>query len=195
MSTHTIHTASKSFYFITFTCYKWLNLFEESAIYDYLHFWFEKLADKRCFLNGYVIMPNHLHLVVYVDNDKESLNKIVAEAKRFLAYEIVKRLRQNERQDLLDQLKEGVQQNERNKGKRHQVFRLSFDAKDLSEKEVESVLDYIHRNPVSGVWDLVHDFVEYNYSSARHYELGEKPYYDLIDFRNVISESSTSDSE
>ena len=59
--------------------------------------------------------------------------------------------------DTLKQLSDGVQENERAKGKKHQVFRLSFDAKQLDEQEVERVLGYIHRNPVSGVWDLVDD--------------------------------------
>jgi len=197
VSTHTFHPENKSFYFITFTCYKWLSLFEEVEIYDYLHFWFEKLNEQGCFLNGYVIMPNHMHLVVYLNAKEKSLNEVVAESKRFLAYEIVKRLKNKNKAGILDQLKAGVQQNEKAKGKKHQVFRLSFDAKPLQEKDVEQVLDYIHRNPVSGVWSLVDDFAKYSYSSAGYYELNEKPFYKLIDFREVISisESSSSDSE
>lgn len=151
MSTHTQHLEDHSFYFITFTCHKWLNLFEEVNIYDYLHFWFDKLEEQKCILNGYVIMPNHLHLVLYYKNEKKSLNRIIADSKRFLAYEIVKRLKQLGKSDLLNILQQGVQTNERAKGKMHQVFRLSFDAKRVDEKEVESVLDYLHRNPVSGV--------------------------------------------
>ena len=153
------------------------------------------MKEERCLLNGYVIMPNHMHLIIYQDENNKSLNKIMAESKRFLAYEIVKRLKQKERADILQKLEDGVQQNERSKGKKHQVFRLSFDAKKLDEKEVESVLDYIHRNPVSGVWNLVSDFADFKYSSASYYERGESSFYNLIDYRSVGSESSASDSE
>lgn len=136
-----------------------------------------------------------MHLVVYIKDSDNSLNKIVAESKRFLAYEIVKRLKKRNKLETLKELESAVQANERVKGKRHQVFRLSFDAKALDEKEVESVLDYIHQNPVSGKWNLVKDYTDYPYSSAGYYEIGIDPEYEICDYRNVNSESSASDSE
>ncbi|MBV6644927.1 MAG: transposase [Cyclobacteriaceae bacterium] len=194
MSTHRIHSGD-GFYFVTFTCYRWLNLLRDSDIYDYLRFWFSKLSANGCNICGYVIMPNHMHLVLYLEDDRVSLNKVIGEAKRFLAYEVVKRLKKRDRTDLLHQLQKGVQQNEKNKGKRHQVFRFSFDAKSLKGiNEVEQVLDYIHRNPVSGKWNLVDDYVSFPYSSASYYETGLRSPYSLVDYR-VVSESSTSDSE
>jgi len=74
-------------------------------------------------------MPNHLHCIIYLDEATLSLNKIMANAKRFWAYEIVKRLKANNQVNLLQRLQQGVQANELKKGKLHQVFRLSFDAK------------------------------------------------------------------
>lgn len=53
--------------------------------------------------------------------------------------------------DILYQLRDGVQQNEKAKGKRRQVFKLSFEARQLDEKEVKGVLKYIHRNRFIGV--------------------------------------------
>ena len=76
-------------------------------------------------------MPNHMHLIVFVKNQVNDLNKIISESKRFLAYEIVKRLKENGNEELLGVLAAGVQTNEREKGKKHQVFRLSFDGKPL----------------------------------------------------------------
>ena len=77
--------------------------------------------------------------------------------------------------ELLKVLAERVQEKERKKGKRHQVFRLSFDAKLLEgEKEILEVMAYIHHNPVSGKWCLAEDFTKYNYSSAAFYELHVK---------------------
>lgn len=92
-----------------------------------------------------------------------------------MAYGIVKRLKQSGKIDLLKILSEGVQYNERAKGKKHQVFRLSFDAKlCVDEEMVVQKLDYTHRNPVSGKWDLVDDFTTYQYSSAAFYEHGKQ---------------------
>ena len=92
-------------------------------------------------------------------------------AKRFLAYDIVKNLRVGGRQELFTLLQSGVQEMERKKGKKHQVFRLSYDAKECKgAKEVEKCLEYIHNNPVSGKWNLASSFLEYTYSSASFYE-------------------------
>jgi len=91
-----------------------------------------------------------------------------------MAYEIVRRLEEKGHSHLVPLLARGVQKAEVKKGKKHQVFRLSFDAKELSsDQEVEAVLDYIHHNPVNGKWTLATDFVSYPYSSARFYEFGE----------------------
>jgi hypothetical protein len=127
-----------------------LPLFEIANIYHYLPFWFEKLKEKGVQLVGYIIMPNHLHLILYVESKSESLNQALAESKRFLAYEIIKRLKASKNNELIQTLKEGVQPNERVKGKKHQIFRLSLDAKEISEDRKPSagfispltVLDY-----------------------------------------------------
>jgi len=137
-------------YFITFTCYKWLPLFEITNTYKGVYKWFEIIQSKGAEIVGYVIMPNHLHVLIYIKNGILNLNKIVANGKRFLAYEIVKKLKELHLEEILETLKKGVQKKEIVKGKKHQVFRLSFDAKlCFDEKMVEQKLDYIHGNPVN----------------------------------------------
>ena len=54
-------------------------------------------------------MPNHIHLFVYVHERSKGLNHVIGEAKRFLAYEIVSRLKQKGETQLLDELVKGVQ--------------------------------------------------------------------------------------
>ena len=124
------------------------------------------------------------------------MNKIIGEGKRFLAYEIVKRLKSLCKTELLDQLINGVQINEQMKGKIHQVFRLSFDAKVLdSVVAVEKVLDYIYYNPVNGKWNLAEEYTGYPYSSACYYELGKSSLFQIYDYRKVDSVSFSSDTE
>jgi len=110
----------------------------------------------------------------------------VGEGKRFMAYDIVKKLKVQSKNALLKELEEGVEENERKKGKKHQVFRLSFDArKCFSEKMIEQKLSYIHHNPVSGKWNLVEDFATYEHSSAAFYELGKKAKFEIVHYKEL----------
>ena len=76
------------------------------------------------------------------------------------------------------------------KGKRHQVFRLSFDAKLTNDAEgIPRTQDYIHHNPVSGKWNLVDDFVDYEYSSAGYYENDKQGYINVCHFLDAPDSS------
>jgi hypothetical protein len=94
-------------------------------------------------------MPNHLHLLIYVNQSCKFINDVIGDSKRFLAYEIVKRLKEWTEVELLNILTAAVDPNERAKGKKHEVFRLSFDAKLIKDYDMllEKV-DYIHQNPL-----------------------------------------------
>ena len=113
-----------------------------------------------------------------------------------MAYGLVKRLKQNEKNEFIKRLAAGVQASEKEKGKKHQVFRLSFDAKECdSTVMVEQKLDYIHHNPVNGKWSLVEDYADYQHSSAGYYELNDINKY-VTDYEEVdVSESLVGDSE
>ncbi len=172
MSTHTLHSEINETYFCTLTCYKWKSLFEEANAYSAVYTWFEHLKRDNCHIIAYVIMPNHLHCLVTPTKPQKTLNKLVSEGKRFMAYAIVKNLIELRKWSILEELEAGVQESERRKSKKHQVFRLSFDARQChSEKMLEQKLDYIHTNPVKGKWSLVDDFTDYPHSSASFYEL------------------------
>jgi len=41
------------------------------------------------------MMPNHVHALIYFSKTNKPINKIVGDGKRFMAYEIVKRLKRN----------------------------------------------------------------------------------------------------
>ncbi len=155
-------------------------------IYDYLKHWVLKLNEKGCVLCGYVIMPNHLHMLLYVNSNCRDLNLTIGEGKRFLAYEIVKRLKKGNHSGILIELERGVQKKERIKGKKHQVFRLSFDAKEVAgEDGLNKILDYMHANPVSRKWNLANDYSLYEYSSAGFYIHGFDSYLPMTDYRMV----------
>ena len=88
------------------------------------------------------------------------------------------------KQELLDFLAGEVTEREKKKGQLHKVFTDSFDAKGIyNEKFFNQKMNYIHLNPVSGKWQLVNDFTEYEHSSASFYETGEVRKYEPFDFR------------
>ncbi len=178
------HGDDFTMYYCTFTCYKWLHLFEIVNGYDMVYNWFDVLKKTNQHVIGFVIMPNHLHVILYFPETGYSLNKIIGNAKRFMAYEIIKRLEEMKRNDLLEYLYDSVTKREKKKAQRHKVFEESFDAKGISsEKFLLQKLNYIHRNPVSGRWSLVKDYTDYEQSSASFYELGTIKQYEPFDFR------------
>ena len=122
---------------------------------------------------AYVIMPNHVHVILYFPEPGYNLNKIIGNAKRILAYQIIQRLKQAGDNETLNYQSNAVTERERKKGQLHKVFTDSFDAKGIyNDKFFYQKLTYIHRNPVSGKWKLVSDYTDYKHSSASFYEKG-----------------------
>jgi REP element-mobilizing transposase RayT len=187
VATHQLHNTKDDFYFVTFTCYNWLPLFDESNIYEYLPEWSLNLRRKGVEICAYVFMANHAHLMVYVNDDCEGLNKVFGEAKRFLAYKIITGLKLLNKTRLLKYLSVNVRNNEQFRGKKHQVFRDSFDARLIeSDKSVAEVLHYIHMNPVSGKWQLIDNYLNYPYSSAAFFELGETGFLPIRELDDIL---------
>jgi len=129
MSSKRNHLEQNTFYFCTITCFQWLKLIEITNIYDEIYKWFDILKENNCPVTGYVIMPNHLHFLIFQYEGSRLLNTLIANGKRFLAYEIVKRLKRINQNRILNFLSFSVQDNLRQKGQKHRVFNDSFDAK------------------------------------------------------------------
>lgn len=184
MTTRTIQPEKEVVFYCTLTCYNWISLFEITNLYDFIYNWFDQLKKSNNKILGYVIMPNHLHFLVYIDISSPIINKLVANGKRFMAYEIVNRLKQLQNFDLLKRLEFAVPEHEKKKGKIHQVFQDSFDCKPCySIAFINQKLDYIHQNPCAKKWNLVDEYVNYQHSSAKFYETDEPASYEVDDYR------------
>ena len=160
-------------YFITFTCIEWISLFKITNTYDMVYKWFTVLKNEYyADVVSYVIMPNHLHVILHFHNEGFNLNTIIANGKRFMAYEMINRLEEKGNTALLHHLESLVTERERKKGQLHKVFKDSFDAKAIiTQCFLMQKINYIHNNPVSGKWMLAKDFVEYAHSNASFYEI------------------------
>ena len=180
------HTDVYQTYFCTFTCHNWIPLFEIINSYDTVYNWFEILRQQFVDIIGYVIMPNHLHCVLNFNRETFSVNKTIANGKRFMAYEIINRLEKQGNTELLNLLQQACTDRDKKKGQLHKVFKQSFDAKPIfSDKFMEQKLNYMHVNPVTGKWNLVNDFASYQHSSASFYETGIVVHFSPRHFRDL----------
>jgi len=170
-------------YFITITCHQWLPLIEQTNGYDLVYNWFDHLKGKGHYVNGYVIMPNHLHALIAFRNTGQSINTIVGNGKRFMAYEIIKRLEEKGETKLLHQLNLSVEAKDRERNKKHEVWEDSFDWKECrTHKFMKQKLDYMHDNPCRGKWNLVTDVTEFVHSSAKFYLCNEQGVYQVMNY-------------
>jgi REP element-mobilizing transposase RayT len=187
MATHTLREIKKEIYFITFTCHNWMPLIQQSEAYPAFYKWFDYLPSKHVHLIGYVIMPNHFHgILSFGAATNISLNALIANAKRFIAYEIIKLLEESNQHDLLWELYSKVTVSERERGKRHKVFKTSFDSVVIKDVDaLKKILKYIHDNPCNKKWQLAASADQYEYSSAGYYDNGVPNRY-LLDYRKLF---------
>ena len=152
--------------------------------YDVVYTWFDHPKKAGHCISGYVIMPNHFHaLIAFRNTEGRSINSIVGTGKRFMAYELVTRLRNQNDLDTLGQQAGWVNATDARKGKQHEVFEPSFDWKECySDKFIEQKLDCIHDNPCRGEWNLAGSPVDYAHSSAKFYLTGEQGVYPITSY-------------
>lgn len=173
-------------FFITFTCHQWMPLIDKINGYDIIYNWFDHLKAKGHFINGYVIMPNHVHVLSSFINSNQSINTIIGNGKRFMAYEIIKRLKTTNEIHLLQKLADNVEAARKQNKKLHEVWELSFDWKDCrSNKFIWQKLDYIHNNPIAKKWALCNNPLEYKHSSAKFYLTGQQGFYPVTNFMEM----------
>jgi len=177
---------AEGIYFITFTCHKWINLIDITKSYDLIYKWFDVLRQQRHFIVGYVIMPNHVHVILAFRSSSKRINKIVGDGKRFIGYETVSRLKDMGKDELLEELANAVNKSDRARGKLHEVWEDSFDWKECnSRKMIEQKLDYIHNNPCAKKWKLAENPFEYIHSSATYYIEGRQGIYNITNYMEL----------
>ncbi len=186
MPTHHDQGTEGGIFFATATCWDWLPLIHRTGLYDHIYQWMYLATGKGCRMLGFVIMPNHLHLLLHVPEGL-SVNTLLANMKRFAAYEVVKRLKAVGDETLLTRLKKDTTPGDRARGQEHRIWRTSSDLKRCdSERFVLQKLQYIHANPVSGKWSLAESDIAYLHSSAGFYQTGNAHHAPLIHYHEVV---------
>ncbi|MBP6624139.1 MAG: hypothetical protein KA198_03150 [Chitinophagaceae bacterium] len=171
---------SSGIFFITFTCSRFLPLFALLDCYDIVYTFFDYLKSKGHFIHAFVIMPNHLHAIISFTKSEKKINRIIGDGKRFMSYEIIKRLKETENVNMLQQLEKFVNSTDRSRGKLHVVFEPSFDWKECdTDSLIEQKLNYIHLNPCVCKPSIAKEPSDYIHSSAKFYLSTEKSIYPI----------------
>ncbi|MEO6540396.1 MAG: hypothetical protein ABIN74_05375 [Ferruginibacter sp.] len=135
-------------------------------------------------------MPNHVHGIFSFTETSQSINTIIGNGKRFMAYEIINRLKHNKETDLLLMLGSSVETKRKANNKKHDVWELSFDWKEcISIALANQKLEYIHCNPCTGKWNLCNLPEEYEHSSAKFYATGQQGVYkvtNIMEMEDVV---------
>ena len=164
-------------YFITFTILGWKKIFVIDRYYDLIYKWFDYMKKRyKNKIYGYVIMPSHIHCLIKITDKSPKLSILIQNAKRFLAYQIVALLKQDNNINLLYFFQSNSQIN---KGAKHKIFENNYDSLVIqSEKLFLQKLNYIHNNPCVEKWKLAKVPEYYKHSSAANYILG-KGFYNI----------------
>ncbi len=184
MSVRLLKEEKGNIHFCTFTCYKWIPLFELTDFYSQFYQWFDFLAKSKIQIIAYSIMPNHFHGMFFLPETAPTINKVIGEGKRFMAYPLVTVLEKRNEVFILNKLKTAVTAKEKLKGIKHKVFEPSFDSKPcFTDLFIQQKLDYIHYNPVkAGLVSCPEDYV---HSSGRFYHTGSQGIYAVTDYRDA----------
>ena len=175
MATRVRDFTPERIYFITYTIYKWIKVFTDEKYFNLVYKWFDYMKNHYGNkIHGYVIMPNHLHSLVYISEYSPDVSKLIQNAKRFQTYEIIDYLEEDNRKDLLKIFTEAA---EFDKGAKHKVFKGRFDSKEMVNSAMfREKLNYIHNNPCALKWGLAERPEDYVHSSSSNYINGNGIY-------------------
>jgi putative transposase len=132
-------------FFVTTTFRDWTPLGNIEGFYPALAESLAFCAKKYdASIAGYVLMPGHLHLVLFIPGSK--LSDFMRDFKKFIAQKVIKDLKVN----------------------MSTVWKPRYDRVVIySEKVLRQKLNYIHHNPVKS--GLVQNAEDWQWSSARNY--------------------------
>jgi len=157
-------------YFVSFAVVGWVDVFTRS---DYSEIFIDShsycQAKKGLELWAYVIMPNHVHLIIS-RNRSASLQDIMRDLKKYTAGKILNAIKLNQTESrkewMLRIFQEAGRHNSNNTN--YQFWQQDNHPIELSTNAmIDQKLKYLHNNPVAA--RIVDRAEDYLYSSARQY--------------------------
>jgi REP element-mobilizing transposase RayT len=156
-------------YYITTVIYNRLPIFTRSSfvipLLDSLNFY---RYQQEFRLLGYVVMPDHLHLIIWPYGGA-TVSDIMRDYKTFTSKRIIRQAKVEKITEWVVAFEYAGAETQRSDNK---VWQDSYWDKNVyTERFLRQKLNYIHRNPVSA--GLAERPADYPYSSYRSYEFGE----------------------
>lgn len=158
-----------SIYYITSVTYNRLKIFTQPAfvilLIDSLNYYRYQYS---CKIIGYVIMPDHVHLLI-LPRDEKSVTDFMRDFKRFTSGRIARQAKVEGKIEWLSMFEAAGTETDRAE---YKVWQDSFWEQSVyTEHFLKQKLDYIHLNPVRA--GIVESAAEYPYSSHRNYYLND----------------------
>jgi REP element-mobilizing transposase RayT len=160
-------------YFLTLRVVFWIDLFTRQScrdiIIDSLKFC---QSEKGLEIFAWVIMSNHIHILVRSSNDQ--LSNTIRDFKKFTSKKLIEHIIENPQESrkewMLRLFKHAA--GKQNKSGEYQLWTHSNHAIEVASNAfVESKVEYIHNNPVKA--GIVSTPEDYLYSSAPFYAYGD----------------------
>ena len=179
-------------HFITITVVDWIDVFSRKSYRDTVIECFEYcIKNKGMIVYGYVIMSNHIHLIIQSKDSK--LSDLIRDFKKFTAKTILEKIQtepESRREWMLERFQKATETHSRNKN--YQFWKYGNHPEEIyTNKFMWSKLDYIHLNPVRA--GIVEKASHYIYSSASNYindsglmpiEKADNPIVDVLNLNN-----------
>ncbi|HRE77663.1 MAG TPA: transposase [Flavobacterium sp.] len=155
-------------HFLTATIVDWVDVFSRKSYRDCVIECLDYcIKNKGMILYSYVIMTNHIHMIVQSKEGK--LSDLIRDFKKYTSKTILEKIQsepESRREWMLERFQLATKTHIRNKN--FQFWQLGNHAEEIySEKFMWSKIDYIHLNPVRA--GLVEKAAHYLYSSASNY--------------------------
>ncbi len=149
-------------HFVTCTVLHWIPVFTRPATVDIILDSLRFIQQQGLIIYAYVILENHLHLVV----QSQQLDKDLARFKAHTAKQLIQYLNQQGITQVLEQL--AFYKKAHKEDRAYQFWQEGLHAKWIKDNEMlRQKVEYTHQNPVKRGYV---DKAEYwRYSSARNY--------------------------
>ena len=185
-------------HFITATVVDWVDVFSRKIYSEIIIECLDYcIKNKGMILYSYVIMSNHIHLIVQSNEGK--LSDLLRDFKKFTSKTILEKIQtepESRREWMLERFKLATESHSRNKN--YQFWQYGNHAEEIySEKFMWTKIDYIHFNPVkAGIVTKPQDYI---FSSASNYidgkgiiniELVQIPTVNVLNLNSIIKYNS-----
>ena len=167
-------------YFYTVAIVDWIPLLQpenfKQVVSDSLEY---LVKHKKIIVYGFVLMPNHIHLI-WKNIAMNGREMPYVSFMKFTRHEFLKQLQNTDPQFLT---KFEIDRTDRN----YQFWQTNALSVIMNDRRIiEQKLDYIHFNPLQKHWNLTTDPNDYYFSSCSFYEQDNKRFEWLTHYMDLF---------